>query len=150
MPLSLRENIVQSRRLPQDEEILCGRAELLAPADRDLVMAVLIRNESPRLLGRLSGLGSRAIRERVKRLGRRLCSRRFLDAARALAYLPPEDARLARLWFCQAIPQREICRRMGISIHSLRRRLDRLSAQIATLRRVFQNGRAVVHRGGGR
>lgn len=138
MTLSLRENICRQRHLPCDEEILRARAELLAPEDRELIEAVLIHGQSASSLARIMGVHPRAVRTRIHRLSRRLTSRPFLDAARALEYLPAEDAHLARLHFCQGASQRELARRLGMTSHVLRRRLDRISAEIATIRRMHR------------
>ena len=142
MALSLRENVFRARRLPRNEQILMGRAELLAREDRDLIEAVLVRGQTAESLARLAGRSGTAKRERVGRLTRRLSSRRFLDAARALAYLSDEDAMLARLAFCQRKPQRDLCERTGLTRHLLRRRLDRIAAQIQTIRRMSHNPHA--------
>jgi DNA-directed RNA polymerase specialized sigma24 family protein len=136
MPLTLRESICRSKRLPRDDEVLMGRAELLAPCDRDLVDAVLVRGQPTSSIARLMGVTRRVVRDRVHRLSRLLVSRRFLDAARALPYLSPEDGALARLRFCSGLTHAQLCQRLGLTPHRLRRRLDRLSAQIATIRQL--------------
>ena len=110
--------------------------QLLAPPERELLEAVLIRGQSASSLARIMGVRPRTVRDRVRRLTRRLSSRRFLDAARALEYLPPDDAELARLHFCEGTSQRELARRRGMTSHALRRRMDRISAEIATVRRM--------------
>jgi len=113
-----------------------GRAALLAREDRDLIEAVFVRRQTARSLGRLMGLSPKVIRRRIRRLSRRLASRRFLDAARALPYLAPDEEKLARLHLCQGLTQRQLGLHLGLSTHVLRRRLDRISAQIETIRRV--------------
>ncbi len=117
-----------------------GRAELLAREDRDLIEAVLIRCQPTAAVGRMMKLDPRVIRKRVHRLGRRLTSRKFLDAARALPYLTGEDGKIARLYFCQGIAQKRLSEQLGISEHTLRRRLDRISAEIATVARMRRAG----------
>lgn len=134
MPLSLRENICESHRLPRDEEVLAGRMELLEQKDRQLLEAVIINGQPTRLIASLMNKTPQHIRNRVYRLSRRLASRKFLDAARALPYLNPADAQLARLHFCQGIAQRQLSQQLGMTIHAIRRSLDRLSARISTIR----------------
>lgn len=146
MQLSLRESICRHRELPDDQEILTGRIELLAPADRELLEAVLIRGQSATSLARIMGVRPRTLRDRVRRLSRRVASRRFLDAARAMSYLPDEDAELARLYYCQGLSQRALAERLGVTSHSLRRRLDRIAAEIATIRRMHRS--RSLHAGG--
>ena len=113
-----------------------GRAALLAREDRDLIEAIFVRRQTARSLGRLMGLSPKVIRQRTRRLSSRLASRRFVNAARTLPYLAPDDAKLARLHFCQGLNQRQLSLHLGLSTHVLRRRLDRISAQIDTIRRV--------------
>ncbi len=144
MHLTLRESICIATKLPRNDAILMGRAELLAPKDRDLVEAVLIRGQSTRSVARMMGVSSRAVRSRVCRLGRRLTSRKFLSAARSLSYLSPADADLATLYFCQGLSHRQLSSRMGLSIHLLRRRLDGIAAQIAVISK-SRGGSLVPH-----
>ncbi|MFA6135288.1 MAG: hypothetical protein WC869_14850 [Phycisphaerae bacterium] len=136
MAISLRENLCVAERLPRSDSVLMGRAELLKRPDRDLLEAVLVRGQSVAALARIMGADPRSLRVRVRRLGRRLTSRRFLDAARALPYLGKEEAELARLRFCQGATLRELCDHFNVSWHCLRRRLDQVSAQVATVRRM--------------
>lgn len=135
MALSLRETICLARELPRTDAVLMGRAEFLSREDRDLVESVLIRGQPAAQIARLAGRTARSVRRRVHRIGRQLTSREFLDAIRALPYLSADDARLARLYFCQNVPQRPLAQRLGLTLHALRRRLDRLSAQIAAIAR---------------
>jgi len=133
MPLTLRESICRTKTLPRDDGVLMGRAELLAPRDRDLIEAVLVHGQPTRSIARMMAVTPRVVRDRVYRLSRLLVSRRFLDAARALPYLSPEDDALARLRFCTGMTHSQLCQRLAVTPHRLRRRLDRLSAKIATI-----------------
>jgi len=130
--------------LPRNEEVLMGRASLLSPADRDLIEAVFVRYQGTRSVARLMGVTTRTVRRRAYRLARRLASRRFLAAARALPYLESDDAVLARMRFCAAVPCRVLCGRYDLSAHALRRRLDRVSAQIATISRLRNPDQALA------
>jgi len=141
MSIQLRENILSARKLPQTDTVLMGRADFLSPADRDLIEAVMIRCQPTESLGRMLKVRPRVIRKRVHRLGRRLASRKFLDAVRALPYLSDENAELAKLYYCQSKPQRTLCEELSLTTHGLRRRLDRLSAEIATITRIRRQGR---------
>jgi len=116
-----------------------GRAELLAKDDRELIEAVFVRGQSSESVARMMGVRPREVRRRLYSLARRLASRRFLNAARALPYLRPADADLARLRFCQGVTQRQLCRQMGLSSYTLRRRLDKIGAEIETIRRVARS-----------
>ncbi len=145
MPLPLRENIYRVRNLPRTDAILMGRAELLSPEDHDLIEAVLIHSQSTGAVSRMMKVSPRVIRKRLHMLGRRLTSRKFLDAARALPYMSEDKAELARLHFCQGIAQRQLSERLGMSNHAIRRELDRLSAEISAIGRMSRNSRPPAH-----
>ena len=136
MPLSLRESTCRVRRLPRNEEVLMGRASLLLPADRDLIEAVFVRRQSTRSVARLMGLTTRTVRKRTRLLAGLLASRRFIAVARVLPYLNGDDVVLARLRFCAGLSYRKLCARSGLTPYHLRRRLDRILAQVATIKRV--------------
>jgi DNA-directed RNA polymerase specialized sigma24 family protein len=136
MPLALREHICRARKLPRNDELLMARAELLLPEDRDLIEAVFVHRQSAVTLGRMLGVNPRRIRRRVHLLARRMASRRFMDAARALPYLDERDAGIARMAFCQHLSQRDIAKRTGLKRHEVRRKLDRLSVRISMIRRL--------------
>ena len=136
MTLSLKESLAQNQELPRTDSILMGRARLLEPPDRDLVEAILIRGQPATLVARMMGRDPKAVRERVRRLTKHLASRRFLDAARALSYLEPADAELARLKFCAGLTIDQVAGRLGLSSAALRRQLGRLVPQIAVVRRL--------------
>lgn len=136
MALSLRENIYKGRRLPRDVDLLIARSELLSQSDRELMEAVLVRGQTVVSVARMMGISARRVGNRVKRLARRLTSGEFLDAARALPYLPPKDAAVASMRFCEGLSKRKLAARLGVSQHILRRRLDRIGAQVAMIRRI--------------
>ena len=141
MALSLRENICNARRLPQDHQLLVGRAELLVLEDRLLMEAVLVHGLTLVTVSRMMGMSPRRVANRVKRLSRRLTSREFLNAARALHYLSEQEAALARLRFCAGLSERKLAQKFGLSVHIVRRRLDRIRAQIAIINRVGRQRR---------
>jgi len=144
MSVALREHICRSIRLPRNDEVLMGRAELLLPEDRLLVEAVLVRSQPTKTVAWMTGMPPRTVRRRIHRLSKRLTSRRFLNAARSLPYLDPDNARLARLHFCAGMSHRDLARELGVSVHTIRRRLDRIGAQIAMFTRTTAApGRAV-------
>ena len=133
MSLSLRENVARARALPRSDAKLEARAALLRRRDRELLLAALSKGVQVRALAELAGVDERTIRHRVHQLARRLCSRRFLQAARALSYLPPLDARVALLRFCQNRPVKEIAATLGISLYNARQMVERVQAKIDTL-----------------
>ncbi len=142
---TLKESICRSRRLPNDTAVIMGRAELLSNYEKELIEAIFVRDLSPQSLASMLGVTEVTVRRRVHKICRRLSSRRFLDAARALPYLSKDDAVLARLRFCQGLTQRELYQRLGISYHILRRRLDKLGTQIKIIRRMISRGGAEIY-----
>lgn len=140
MVLPLYESICKARKLPDDEQVLCGRIDLLLPAERDLVRAILIHRQTYEAVGRLTGLGPSAVRGRYSRIRRRLTSKDFLQAARSLPYLATDSAELAKGFFCQGLTYRQLCARMCISYHEVRKRLDRTRVEIQILERIGTAG----------
>jgi len=130
--------------LPKDVDILVARAELLQPRDRDLIEAVFVRGQTVVSVARMMGLSPRKVSNRVKRLAARLASRKFLDAARALPYLPCDEAALASLRFCAGLSERKLAEKFGVSPHIIRRRLDRIGAQIGMIRRMQRAGKGLL------
>jgi DNA-directed RNA polymerase specialized sigma24 family protein len=140
MPLSLKESLCESEDLPRSDSVLMGRAELLREDERDVFEAVMIHGQPTASLARMMKVTPAALRKRVHRLAKHLVSEEFLSAARALPYLDRDDAKLARLYFCQRRSQRDLAVQLGMSMHTLRRRLDQLRAQIRTIRRIQRSG----------
>ena len=141
MSLSLKESLAQNQDLPRTDSILMGRAQLLEQQDRDLVEAILVRGQPATLVARMMGISPKALRGRVRRLGRHLVSPRFLDAARALSYLEPADAELARLKYCAGLTMEEMSGRLGLPPKAIRRKLGRLGPQITVIRRLCRGPR---------
>lgn len=141
MSLPLREStLAPSNGFARNDSILLGRAELLDQADHDLVEAVLIAGQPATLVGRMVGLSPEQVRCRVRRLTKRLVSKQFVEAARALRYLSPPDAELARLRYCAFMDLETLARRLDIKPHALRRRLARIRAQIDVICRKGRQG----------
>lgn len=136
MALTLRENICKARKLPRDETLFMARAELLWPEDRELLEAIIIRGQTVDSVSHMMGISSRQVGNRVRKLARRLSSRKFLEAARSLQYLSQEDATLARLHFCAGISERGLAQRLNTTQYAIRRRMDWIRAQIETIRRM--------------
>lgn len=136
MGMPLRESVLEARRLPRNDDLLMARATLLSGDDRELIEAVFIRGQTTRSLSRMMGVEMRPLRNRVRRLAKRLASRKFLDVARSLPYLSCPDAQLARLRFCEGRKLRQLRGHFNVSDHTLRRWLDHVSAQVAVIRRM--------------
>jgi DNA-directed RNA polymerase specialized sigma24 family protein len=146
MPVQLKDSVHKAHRLPRTDSVLMDRAELLAPADRDLLEAVLIHGTPTTMLSRMMRISCASLRRRIHRLTRRLVSKEFLDAARAIPYLEPDDGTLARQVFCEGTSQRELVGVMGVSMYHLRYRMMRLRAEIAVLARLRRTGQRQTQR----
>ncbi|HAU36374.1 MAG TPA: hypothetical protein DCX07_01485 [Phycisphaerales bacterium] len=133
---SLRENIARTCCLPRNDALLLNRARMLPRDERELVVAFFVHGQSVKSLASLVGRPTGTVRSRLWRLARRLASQKFLDVMRALPYLSPEDAALARMRYGQNLPRRVLCSRLGIKRYALTRRLVNLNAQVQALRRV--------------
>jgi hypothetical protein len=140
MPLELREHLIDERGFSR-RDLLLTRAELLNESDRDLFHAVFVCRQSVRGVARLMGVSRGIVAGRLRGICRHLASRRFLNAARALPYLKPEDAELARRHFCQRTPQAKLAGELGLSRAALRRQLVRIRAQIDLLARARRDPR---------
>lgn len=136
MTLPLKEGTCLSKDRPVLDERVLGRAELLRDADRELLEAVLGRGQSAASVARMMGAPPRTVQSRVRRLTRRLTSRSFLKAARALPFLSVQDAALARMRYCQGATYDELCREFKLTLHRVRRNLDRIAAQVETIDRI--------------
>jgi DNA-directed RNA polymerase specialized sigma24 family protein len=139
MVCKLRRNLTERMRLPKNDSVLLGRAELLSPLDRDLVKSVFIHNQPPSVAARMLNLDVRLIRSRLYRLGERLTDPTFIQVARAMRYLNEEEKNLARLHFCQRFSQRELSRLLGMKHHDVRRQLDKLAEKIGVIRKVQES-----------
>lgn len=142
MPITLKESIAQKVDTPDSEAVLMGRAELLAREDRDILQAVIVDGQPASRLARLMDISASQLRKRVHRLCRRLASPEFLTVARSLRFLPHNERLLARQYFCEGLSQRDLAAATGESLHTIRRRLDRVRAKIAALTSIQQGHRA--------
>ncbi len=136
MGMQLKESVLQARRLPRNDDLLMERAKLLGRNDREVIEAVFIRGQSIKSLSYMMGVDVRVLRDRVNRLAKRLASREFLDAARALPHLADTDAQLARLRFCHGYTLKQLRTHFNVTEHTLRRWLDNVRAQVAMIRRM--------------
>lgn len=124
MALSLKESIARCQRIIADDQIITGRSELLGRADRALVWAVWIDNQSTRQVASLVGVSPSCVRQRVRRIVKHIHSEDFLAAARLLPELSGRHALVARLHFCQGLSCRAAAAKAGIPYHEFRRLVD--------------------------
>jgi DNA-directed RNA polymerase specialized sigma24 family protein len=142
MSLPIRDSLARRRALPCDEEILLGRAELLARPDRDLLLAVWVHRGSAQLMAHLAGCHVQTIRRRVRKLLKRIQGDSFLAAARALPLLPARQGQIARLHFCQGASLRQTATACGLSLHEVRRHVHEIRGAMAGIDAVRRDARA--------
>jgi len=95
----------------------------------------MLKNQSAEEIGMITGINPRTVRYRVHKLTKRLASQKFLDAARLLMYLNPREAELVRRYYCQGQSLRVVADAMGMTLHQVRREVDRLHGEMAYHRR---------------
>ncbi len=109
-------------------ERVVERAELLTPGDRALVLAYFRDQQHASDIARLAGEPVRAMRRRLRKLVERVLSPRFqFVASRRLAW-PPTRRRVACSCVLEGYTLRETSRRLGLSLHSVRRHHDAIQA----------------------
>ena len=124
MALSLKESIARYRKIVSDDRTITGRSKLLRRADRVLIQAVWIDNQSTKQVASLVGVSPSCVRQRIRRIVRHMHSEDFLAAARVLPELTGRHALVARLHFCQGFSCRAAADRAGIPYHEFRRLVD--------------------------
>ncbi len=146
MTLPLRDGICLAKEKPLIDDRVLGRSELLAEGDRELIEAVLVRGQSAASVARMMKARPRTVQARVRRLTKRLISRPFIEVARALPFLSPRDALLARMRYCQGATYKSLCQGMKLTLHQVRRNLDRIAAQVETIGRISRESLPPVRR----
>ncbi len=135
MAVTINERTCRGRKPPVSVNVLQRRAQLLSPIDREIVIAVLVRGQSAAAVGRIVGTDRSTLRRRVLKISRRITSRKFITAARAMPYLEREDAKIARLRYCEGATVASIGRQIGQASYYIRRRLDKIAAQMEVVGR---------------
>ena len=104
--------------------------------------AVVLKHQSSIEIGRLLGVPPRTVRYRVNKLAQRMSSRRFVQAVRLLMFLPPRDAELIRLHYMQGESLRHLAFCAGVSLHVLRREVDRIEGEMIYHSRLLEAAKA--------
>ena len=130
MALSLKDSIARGQWIVSDDQIITGRSKLLARADRVLIHAVWIDNQSTRQVASLVGITPSCVRQRIRRIVKHMHSEDFLAAALLLPELTGRHASVARLHFCQGLSCRAAADKMGIPYHEFRRLVDEVKGSM--------------------
>jgi DNA-directed RNA polymerase specialized sigma24 family protein len=111
-------------------ERLLDRANYLTSSDRALLRGIYDRGMDASDVARVMGRRPRGVRQRVQRLVEHLNSPDFTFILRAGRRWPKTRRRVGELVFLQGLTQREAAARLGISLHHLRREIERIRALI--------------------
>ena len=136
MAIPLKEAIAKACQRVREDAVVEARAQLLPSTDRDLLLAVWMHHQPTRMIARMCRRSPRAVRRRVRTLIDRLHSERFVGAARAMRFLNPQQAELARLHLCHGLSVRSAGRAMGVGYHRARRLATEVEGVIRGLKAV--------------
>jgi len=134
--ISLKESVCTAHNITADTAILAGRIQWLTGQEREVAEAILLRGQTAASVARLMGLSPRTVRDRLRRIVRRLAGRRFRMTIRAIPYLAPAEAKLAAVRFCQGRTLRQTAEEMGLGFHAARRQCDAVWAQVQAIERM--------------
>lgn len=116
---------------------LVRRAELLGPADAELLCAVYRDGRSPADLARLMGVNPRTVRVRIRRLIARLNDPLTLFVAARRRDWPRARSRVATALICHGKPMRRAARELGLTLHQIRQ-------HESTIRTLYEAERAAA------
>ncbi len=104
------------------------RAVFLDSADRALLQAVYDKGITAAEFARAMGERPEAMRRRVQRLVERLGSNPYQFVMRQLNDWPPCQRRVAESVFLKGLSHREASQQLGISLHKVRRQVERIQS----------------------
>jgi hypothetical protein len=146
MPVSLREAIARSCPLEISDELVAGRAALLAKEDRALLEAVWLNDQTCTQVARLARRKRWAVWRKVRKLLERLNSPQFLAAARLLPYLQEPHRSVVQRYFCQGQSLSAVGAATGVGYHETRRILDEVRGVVSAMARAKEEDGAVILR----
>lgn len=111
-------------------ERLLDRADYLTASDRALLRGIYDRGMDAAEVARVMGSRPRGVRQRVQRLIEHVNSPGFSFILRAGRRWPHTRRRVGELIFLQGLTQRDAAARLGISLHHVRREVERIRALI--------------------
>lgn len=121
-----RKNPLVNHRLIAEKVVL--RAAFLDSADQALLQAVFDRGVTAAEFARAMGERPRAMRRRVQRLVERLGSNPYQFVMRQIKDWPPCQQRVAESVFLKGLSHREASQHLGMSLHKVRREVDRIQS----------------------
>lgn len=103
------------------EERILARAEFLPPEERRLIEAVYGDGLSMRHVARLAGVAPRVMKHRIARIVARTLSPEFTFVAARQRTWRGTRREVGRACVLHGLSQREAARRLGLSLHNVRR-----------------------------
>ncbi len=146
MPLTLKETCLVSAENNRDKlgflndhAVIKARTELLDPADRNLLRAVLIYNQPAKVVAEINRIRPSAVRYRVRKLIARISSPQFVCAARSMGLFNAEQAHVARCHILQGKSLQATVATTGLPYHTIRRLLTEIAGIIEGVRNLKEN-----------
>ncbi len=153
MPLTLKETsflfIRNSRNdlgFIGDHAVLEARTELLDPADRNLLRAVLIYDQPTNVVAEVNRSNLQTVRYRVRRLIARIGSPQFVGAARSLKFFNAEQTAVARCHILQGKSFQDTVAATGLPYHTVRRVLAEINVIIDGSAKLRKESESFLHR----
>ena len=123
-PSKANKQALSNRRLIAEKVVM--RAEFLDSADRALLQAVFDRGMTAAEIARATGEKPQSMRRRVQRLVERLGSNPYQFVMRQKKDWPPCQQKVGESVFLRGLSHRETSQLLGISLHSVRREVERI------------------------
>jgi len=128
-----------------DHAVIEARTELLDPADRNLLRAVLIYNQPTKVVAEVNRSSPSSVRYRVRRLIARIGSPQFVGAARSLKFFNAEQTAVARCHILQGKSFQDTVATTGLPYHAVRRVLCEVNAIINGLAKSRKESKSFLH-----
>lgn len=123
-PSKANKRPLLNRRLIAEKVVM--RAEFLDSADRALLQAVFDRGITAAEIARAIGERPETMQRRVQRLVERLGSNPYQFVMQQLKDWPPCQQRVGESVFLRGLSHREASQHLGISLHRVRREVERI------------------------
>lgn len=123
-PSKANKKPLLNRRMIAEKVVM--RAEFLDSADRALLQAVFDRGITPAEIARAIGERPEIMQRRVQKLVERLGSSPYQFVMRQIKDWPPCQQRVGESVFLRGLSHREASQHLGMSLHRVRREVERI------------------------
>ena len=124
-------------------DIIRSRAGLLTGTDKTLMQVYLDNSGTFRQMSRIAGVNEANVARRIHKLIRRLLDGQYITCLRNRKNLTDEQVEIARDYFVEGLPMREIARRHEISRYAVRKAMKKMQQLTCVAE---GRGRKVEHR----